>query len=148
MAVKIALGHDVLQSNHIAMLDVLDLAIDMCRRRLIAHCARLANLPLVVVVLEGVACNLLLLGSIGVLVRMGVKQAAAIAKVLERDIGAKRDFQWILSERASVQSCLEKRPHVGITGPTVAENVEMSGKAGHVNGQWHCNQTYATGKPV
>lgn len=90
--------------------------------------------PVVVGILVVVAGDLLLARSLGVRLDVAVKQATAVAHVLDCDARTKGDLQGAVpADFSALEIGLEERRHLGISRSAVGEDGKVNGEAEHVD---------------
>lgn len=102
--------------------------------------------PIIVGVLVVIAGNLLLLGTFGVSLDVGMEETTAIAHVLDCGAGPVSDLKRaILANLSSLEVGLEERAHLSIARAGPVENGEVQSKGEEVDEEWDQNQAHNTG---
>lgn len=117
--------------------------------------------PIVVGILVVVASNLLLVGTLGVSLYVGVQKATifdqyvgsstrgskvilpSVTHVLDSSTRANGDLEGaVLSNFCTTEIRLEERAHLRISGTAVGENSKVNCEAEHVDQKWKNDQAY------
>src|SRR5690606_25725556 len=104
--------------------------------------------PVIVCVLVVIASNLLLSGTLWVSLDVGMEQATSVAHILQGYAGSNGYFQRAVPKVGSLEICLEKRAHLGISGTTVGKNRKVQPEASHIHRKWKTNQASNAGSQV
>jgi hypothetical protein len=105
--------------------------------------------PVVVGVLVVVAGNLLLLGTLGVGLNVGVKKTTTVAHVLDSSTGTNCNLQRaVLSNLSTLEVSLEEGAHLSITRAGAVENGEVQGEREEVDQERDDDEANDTGDDV
>lgn len=101
--------------------------------------------PIVVGIFVVIAGDLLLLGTLGVSLNVGVEKTTTVAHVLDSSTRAIGDFERaILSNFCAFQVGLEQRAHLGITRTGAIEDGKVKGKGEEVDEERDEDQSHGT----
>ena len=134
MRVQVAAGRGVDEPDRVAVAEVDDLALFEVDR---IGFPRRRHEPLVVLVLVVVARDLLLLRTDGVRLGMRVQQPAAVAHVLQGQLGPERRLERVLRKVVAVQVRLEERRHLRVARTGAVQDQEVDLERQGVDAEWN-----------